>query len=376
MKLQRICINKTQVVSELILTSFVIVLLGYHLRFFEAFFSNALFLIIGGTSSVLCLIYGKKKQMCRAVIFASIYSYAGLISYAYNGNADIQELLWPIGYMGIGLILVNFRVSTIFTSLCYFAYMGIMFSLMIFDRPEASFSFLRFSRNTISVLSLLFFSMHMIAAYRARKSVSIVYPIVMLIVNCLAMGRSGIFTAILCNFLFIAYVYKDDGSHLKKGHMVVTAGIILLVFLVGGLFFPQVLAGAIHNFSVVGLRSQRIVMWNDYFMQVGKEFTNIIFGAKIQGSPILDEFHENLHNAFIMLHAKYGMMGIMLCGGLLIRTIRRLFLNHNIYLMTPLILILFRMQFDYTNFNGVLDFILIFYLIYIDDRTNMRRRPE
>lgn len=57
-----------------------------------------------------------------------------------------------------------------------------------------------------------------------------------------------------------------------------------------------------------------------------------------------------MHNSFLMLHAKYGIFDVLLVRVFLLKTIRKLVKERNMYLFTSLILLIIRTNFGYLNF--------------------------
>ena len=63
-----------------------------------------------------------------------------------------------------------------------------------------------------------------------------------------------------------------------------------------------------------------------------------------------------------MLHAKYGLFMLLLILLLLFRTIKFLIINKQPEILYLVFALFIRMNLDYTNFNSILDVILIYYL--------------
>ena len=140
--------------------------------------------------------------------------------------------------------------------------------------------------------------------------------------------------------------------------------LLLVLFCLLLVFSPSLFADVLYNFEKRGIQSTRLIIWRDYIKQAILNFGNFFFGAKIEGTSVLNQYHYNLHNSFLMLHAKYGILGFSMVVVLLIKTIGKLLHERNMYLLSPLLFVLFRMNFDYTNFNGILDIVMIYFLVY------------
>ena len=65
-----------------------------------------------------------------------------------------------------------------------------------------------------------------------------------------------------------------------------------------------------------------------------------------------------------MLHAKYGMVVFLMVIILIIKSIVAYVKDRNFYFLSAMFICLFRMSFDYTNFNGLLDTIFLVLLLY------------
>ena len=78
----------------------------------------------------------------------------------------------------------------------------------------------------------------------------------------------------------------------------------------------------------------------------------------------MDEFTTNLHNSFFMLHAKYGLLGLLLVLVAMVCSGWRYLMQRNIHYLFLMAALFWRMNLDYTNFNGILDILLVFLIFY------------
>ena len=358
-------VSKQECVCAILLSAFsLIYLLGY-LSVISLKLANTAFVFIGSFSILYSWIH--KKNTCKlkfALIFVFLYTVFWILSFIYNSNSDLVEILWPLAFMGVGNLFINFRISDKLTGSLFIIFILII-SFVIIVRGGADYIGGTSSRNNVSVSIVLFLAMHFIACYNNQKSITILFPILALIGCFLAIGRSGIILSLIIVFFFICFEYSNGEAKIRSIKLLMGTIILLLVlFCLLLVFSPSLFADVLYNFEKRGIQSTRLIIWRDYIKQAILNFGNFFFGAKIEGTSVLNQYHYNLHNSFLMLHAKYGILGFSMVVVLLIKTIGKLLHERNMYLLSPLLFVLFRMNFDYTNFNGILDIVMIYFLVY------------
>ncbi|MGN0246528.1 MAG: hypothetical protein ACI4DK_11300 [Lachnospiraceae bacterium] len=326
--------------------------------------SNIILMVLGVLSILLCLMKYGINHMSWFFIFIIMYSFFGVLSYLWNGNADLIELLWPIGLMGIGCLIIFSNVSSRVTMIVFFFS---CFSIIARIIMSGGVDYLggSSSRNSVSVYVLLLLSIHMICAYREQVSIKAYYPIVATLTCFIAIGRSGIIMSLLLLGMFLLIDLEDGNSKFRSPKYFIAYVVgLFVVYLVIMRWMPKLINNVIFNFQWRGMRSSRITIWAEYISKIDDSLGNIICGPKIGGTTYLDFYADNLHNSFLMLHAKYGLGGVLLIFYSLIKTVIFAAKKRNMYFLIPIIAILFRMNFDYTNFNGALDTVLIVLLLY------------
>lgn len=296
--------------------------------------------------------------------FLVFYFWGGLLSWIYNGNADFIELLWPVAFMGVSTVLLFGNVSTKMTSLIFFVYCAITVFL-IFQRGGADYLGGTSSRNSVSVFVVLFLIMHLIAAFQNKKSVPIYYGLIAFVTCFAAIGRSGIIISVVIICIFCLIRFENGQSYIRNIKIFAWTILIIVVFYqVIMRLEPELIDNAIGNLMWRGLESKRTIMWSDYLSKSFSSFGNVIFGAKISGTQLLDFYNSNLHNSFLMLHAKYGAFVFLIVVVLMIKSLFYYYKEKNYFYFSSLVLCIIRMNFDYTNFNGILDTILVVLLLY------------
>lgn len=335
-----------------------------YMTYIPEFVGNILIIGMGTFSVIFCFLKKGMNRQLPYIFFVFQYTVWGVLGLIYNGNMDIQELLWPLGFMGIGLLALNFQLSTRITRFMLYGY-GTFIVLKIIEYGNEFYSRLSGSRNGISVDTLTYLAVHMIAAYQSQEDVKIWTAIFVMIVCLFGIGRSGIIISFLLVCFFTMFKFRRGRSSVRN---VLMLPIISIMAICAVIIFYQFLSKyidvAINNFQRRGLESTRLIIWTDYLKKIFSCSENVLFGAKVSGTMFLDLYKTNLHNSFLMLHAKYGIWGIAMMFIMLVKTISTLLKEKNYYLFIPFLTVFIRMNFDYTNFNSPMDTVFIFFLLY------------
>ena len=320
---------------------------------------------------VMCLVYvaikhGMEGPTGRAFMFIIVYTIFGMMSYLYNYNMDLVELLWPLGYMSIGILLLNEGIP-LKTSKIMFLIFSCVLLFDIIRMGDVGLIAINFSRNMISEYALLLLCLVFLSSGAQKKGISPLYPIVFAVLCFAAVGRSGIATSVLCIIVFLFFDFSKGKAKIR-GYIVapLSAAVFGVICYLIYKFMPEIINMAFLNIETRGLESQRHQLWLDYLSKISENFMDFLLGAEISGTYLLDHYKENLHNSFLMLHAKYGLVMFISVIFMIGNAIRLGIKTKNIHLLLVIALILFRMNFDYTNFNDCLDCVLIYVLFYND----------
>ena len=286
------------------------------------------------------------------------------MSWIFNGNADFVELFWPFAFMGMSTVLLFGRVSTKTTSIVFYIYC-ILTVILIFQKGGADYLGGTSSRNSVSIFVVFFLTMHMVTSFQNKKSISIYYAFVAFITCFSAIGRSGVITSVIVICIFCIFRFEKGQSYIRNIKIFLGAVLATIVLYQLIMYFePELIENAISNILWRGLESKRTAIWSDYVSKSFSSFGNWFFGSHISGTQLLNLYSENLHNSFLMLHAKYGMVVFLMVIILIIKSIVAYVKDRNFYFLSAMFICLFRMSFDYTNFNGLLDTIFLVLLLY------------
>lgn len=323
--------------------------------------TKGLYLLIGSIS--LCYTVNKKGfRKNNFFIFLLLYTIAFIISYIYNSNSDFIEILWPLGFMSIGYMLANFKVSHRIVSFVFYLYMILVILISLTYKNVKIFS----SLNGINVNIFVLLSLYYITRdyNNELRNKIILMPVIFAIITVVILslnflgGRSGTITFIFILILFLMARFLSN----KRSKFIN----FVFIFVPGSLVFYQIFGAMLTKILKIltsrGIGSIRYQIWHDYFLKTNDTIANVIFGARISGTELLDNFAENLHNALFMLHAKYGIFMLMLVLFMFAITLLKYLLKRDILHFTLFTAMIIRMFFDYTNFNAILDILLIYFI--------------
>lgn len=345
----------------------VVYMLVDFIRFFNVIpliVGNILYVLLGSLAIAYSIIKKGIGKQIPILSFIFFYIFFGAIGILFNGNIDPQELLWPFAFMGLAILLLNFKINyRLVKFLYYFALVFIVSRIIMVG--GINHIDIAASRNTVGIMALIYFSLFAIASYVNNKRITIFPVFCGLLTTIIAIGRSGILTFVLVTILFFIFEFKGNKHKMRnplKWIYVIMFGVILFLGFYNLLdtYFVE----TINNFQSRGLESVRIQIWSDYLQKTSTSVAFILFGTPINGTFLLDEFNSNLHNSFFMLHAKYGLIPFLVVIFLIIKSSLRFLKRKNYLYLVLLIAVVFRMQFDYTNFNAQLDIILFYLMFY------------
>lgn len=354
--------------TGIILTSFIGIDLLRLFNVIPLMVGNMSYVLLGTISIIYTVFRRGIKRQIPFLFFIFLYTFAGAIGVITNFNIDLQELLWPFAFMGFSLMLLNFDISTSLTK-NLFVFLSLFFIINIFTSGNVNNLSIISSRNTISIMILLYYSIYLISCYKNKKKASIYLLILGFIVVIMAVGRSGILTYSILTVFFLFFDFQGSTQRLRKPKNIISLLIIITIIGIVVLNIAEnYIFDMIYNFNRRGLESIRTEIWSDYIGTVFSTAKNFIFGAPVTGTSLLDRF-PNLHNSWLMLHSKYGLAITLLLLSLLARSYYYLIKTNNYLYLAILTAVLFRMQFDHTNFNAQLD-IVFFYLIFFPRYSN------
>ena len=274
-----------------------------------------------------------------------IVVFGALLILANNG-LDQGKAYLPIVFSSIGISLSLFRSIYINKNFHLFfsfllVYGFIVYILLYFivngDVKEA----LEGSRNHISTTLLLSSSYYVVTRRCHNEEIKVIFPLLVFFTCMLAVGTSGI----LSSFIFLVGLFLTK-TKLKQ---LIILFLILIVALHVELDFylskidPEVLLKIIEKQEVGDIRFAII---DSYISKI--DIYNIFFGTPLnelawrEYNPLHGKFMEsdNVHNSYLLLHAKIGFLMFIVILGLLITLLR--LMHHDFVVFSLLSAILLR----------------------------------
>ena len=341
--------------------------------------------VLMGVFSIMYIFFTKHvRRKSVVIIFFVLYTICGLLSCFINGNIDLQELLWPLFFMGISLILLETKPSSRAARIAFyiFSITAIIFIMSaggkIYNLSTAE------SRNYCSVYALCFLSIYIITlAKEGSAKLPLLEVIVNMIVSMLSLGRGGIITSILLVVFTLWNEYKYFFDLVKNGKNKIKLKTLMIFVLICStiIAFSQsdyceaMLSYFIFSaeyFDERGLHGSRGDIWEDYLDIIISTPLSILFAPKISGSNLLNMYSFNLHNSYLMLYARYGSIVFGWVIILLIKSLKK-FYKYNQMLLCITFVIMVRIFTDVVSFNGVMD-VPLYFLLFVTPQTLKKYR--
>ena len=226
--------------------------------------------------------------------------------------------------------------------------------------PEGIFTI---SRNFISVLMILSVAFYYIACTKNEKSPEVLIPIFVLAICLWAIGRSGIISAALL------LVGTTVLSNKKTTILAVYSLIAISVIAVAGerlLAYVEIFQVGIERFERLSASGPdpRELIFDEYFAITSTHLKYIFFGTPLGLVIEISAVGGNPHNAYISLHASFGMLGLTYFMLLSAVSLAKLWRAKLRYLTLVFLILLLRSAFDSTAFHGPLD-VALFSCIFV-----------
>ena len=322
-----------------------------------------------------------KKRLNRInsylILFGILFSVAMLLSILYNKNADYLDILWIWSYMGIAALIYQCNIpSKVFWVVAY----TILLSIMVYMfQGNAADKLLKIgSVNNISAYIIFFVILgYLSEKNKENKTMTYIPSFFTLAISLWTGSRAGILSAVV----LVGCIFINNFFIVKKKKISTLFKICLLIFV--GIwavnhFFEDYMAAFFEKMKYYGNTSVRTEIWLEYINGMFDSLGNFLFGVNMLGSnyPLLKYYSGNTHNSFLMLHAKYGVIGVL--GGCLFifKAMWRAKCNKNTLLIMMALVASTRMFFDWIAFPGLYDIIFWLLVIYAIDKRNVLMEIE
>lgn len=350
----------------IVLTSFIHIILTF--INFPIDFVNMMTAISGIICFIYYLFFGNNFLKIRAVLLGVAYSIFMLVSLMYNGNARMVNILWIWAYLGTAMLLYEFGLSYKIGMLMF--YIPAIFALykVLLDTSSAAFIELSgSSTNNISTLLIYAMSIYIITIYKKDKNIPIPYlPVIIIaLISLIVANRGGLLSCII--FFILILIYNLIVNKESKTKNILTF-LVLLAFIV--YFFTykidsyaQMMENKLDRY---GTESPRTLIWKEYISGFLSSPTNFFLGIDTEDTlyPTLKFYNGNTHNSFLMLHAKFGILGFLFIIYSIIKAFIFLLKSKMYPIIFCLIILILRSMFDWTAFPGIYD-VLFYYFVFV-----------
>lgn len=337
--------------------------------------ANAISVALGLALLLYSLIKGRQDVRATGVVlFCFAASTIMMVSMAYTGNSGPEDVLWIWAFAGPASVLLLFRVSYK-SFLLYFLVIAVVVGAAMLRGVDPSSFFSNSSRNGVSAYAVLSVGLYCLYKKSQTNRTPIVAPFVALLVCLFGEGRSGLVCGVLlCAACLLSYLISDRGMMaLRAAVVVMVAAIALYVVLTA---FDDLLMVLMNRFEKEGLNSSRPKIWATYLSLVKESPLNVLAGAPMNDSAYLVRWGLNLHNSFFMLHAKFGLFGLLCVVVGLFGCCCRLLRNWDLFSIGVIIVVIVRCSLDWCAFTGTYDvlFLLLIFSTYIKQGAAEKKR--
>lgn len=324
--------------------------------------------IIYGLVLFILLLSGKikfKNERTKLVqnimlVVISIFIIFGTISFMYNNNGGPALFLKILSPMIVGAIIYYNHIDTKFMNKIYYLIvLAIIYKWVLVGNENIVFNS---SRNMISLFFLFMNCLDIFVRYKNHDRQDYKKVLLTVIFSFIAKGRSGII--ISCLFLFITIFKEIFSKGIKSKIKLLLFIIILIVLFIYSLDFIDIY---LESFDRFGTETGRTDYWIMYFNSIKDNLFNLLFGTKLTSFYMLKIVDFNLHNAFLMSHANYGLLIfvslVVLLGLGLITSLK----NNNYSIFIIIFLLLSKGNIDYVFFHSYCDILIFCVLFYVID---------
>lgn len=273
---------------------------------------------------------------------------------------QIVDIIDSIAFLGASYILFLKAKNYRFYSILYYIFSAyIIFELIVLKQSIRGFMKDGTSYNYISIMVLFYLTILNIVRIKNDKKLQVTDFIILLVISVISYGRGGILTALIYLGLFIIIKMIEDK---KKQKTILGMIIALLMIVIGGNQILNYISqkGFFAKFSLKGLESERIMIWNTYLNSVFQDFFHFITG----GSPSTIMHDGNLHNMFLQLLAAFGPIFFIITIFMLIRAIYLLYKNREYELLIVTMAIIARAFTDKLLFRNYFELFFYYILFY------------
>lgn len=325
-----------------------------------------------------CVLMQAKAPRWGCLAVGIVFCLSLVVSLIHNGNGSIYYVLWVWAFLGVAMLIYSCRLNPKFILAQYYGFALILILYALFGGPVKDFLAIG-SENNISTYLILYLMVYLLSRRYSNAPVTLL-PVVAAIVLTMWTGcRGGLLALGAMLALSVVFnVLKSSGKNhyvalwrkFKKSKPMMIAAAVVAVGAIVLVLTSDFFAMIIWKLTAYGGTSVRTEIWSDYFSSTFDSAGNLFFGPDINGSTYewLAKYPGNPHNAFLSLHAHFGLIPIALIVTVLIWATAWIVRQKKYILGTVLVTAVVRSFFDWTAGPGPYDVIYYYFALCLMDR--------
>lgn len=276
-----------------------------------------------------------------------------------------MELLWVWCFLGAALVLAQWPVTSS-AILKTFLVVLVVFGAQIVAGIDPQEALSGISGNNISVIVLLFVLLLYMKREEEGKKISYWPCAAAILLSLWGNGRAGLLASALLTALVFLYDYVKISKFRISTLIKIGFAAIVVIWLINH-YFGNYLDSLNKKVEHYGYSSSRSEIWAEYLRNAFTSLPNFLFGVLANdNTPLYTFYGKNTHNAFLMLHEKYGII----CFVFVVYGFFRAFFTYirrKKAIFAIMMAVWFcRSMFDWTGFPGIFDALFFYFMIHSD----------
>lgn len=216
-----------------------------------------------------------------------------------------------------------------------------------------------YSRNMVSSIAIIFQIFYSLSMYRYKGVLPKLTPILTFVLSVTAYGRTGIALSFIIIFYSLFKDFKIQAKYYKL--TIITITVLLSILFMQNIDLILEYINISTNFGA-GLSSPRSIFINDYVNTLN--FGTIIVGSDLSLIPSISMFENNPHNTYLLGHAAFGIIYIIVMLSVLLYSLYIiLFYNNTLTYFLFLTIYMTKFATDTGGLFGPSD-ILFYYMLF------------
>lgn len=303
----------------------------------------------------------KYEKMHKYIFIFIVIDLLCFISSFFIKNTNFTIILYLFIYQMFALFLIYNKELLFWFKFYLIGVYFLLFYCMVSNiNPNTILN--EMSRNGISIIVLFLLMFYCIHCLYKEEKLPIFSIVAAWVIIFWASGRGGILS--ICVFTIgILIIYKPNKvsqKTLKKIFLILLI-IFGLISLVGNIFIHNEILTVITKFSN---DTPRFLIWETY---INKAKTNLLYlwlGVPYDASPIFIGMKNNMHSILFNIHARFGMIPLIIFLYFFVKVNLIYFQNKMYYYNVFLITLFIRSLTDNTSFIDCFDFLWYYIILH------------